>query len=323
VSGGGDRENQATVAKECLSLISDLKARENVPEGQKLVMELSKASMQWLDTNTHALQLSQAGKVDEAAAMYRDESIPGVGSVDHALRNYLNWEQPRLAETKQRAETLRRQMPVMVGGLSLFALAGSALLGFNVTRSIKKPLAAAVTHIGDIARGDVSKEVEAEYLSRADKFGDMSRAVRTMTSNLRAILGEIGGGVQTLSSSSVQLSAAGQMSGGSRNASERAHSVAAAVEQLSANAVSVAASMEQTSTNLANVTSSTEQMTATIGEIASNSEKARRITGEATRQATRITEQIQNLGRASHRQSDGDDNRDFLTNQPPGAECHD
>ena len=40
-------------------------------------------------------------------------------------------------------------------------------------------------------------------------------------------------------------------------------------------------------------------MTATIGEIASNSEKARRITEEATRQAARISEQMNHLGAAA------------------------
>jgi methyl-accepting chemotaxis protein len=40
-------------------------------------------------------------------------------------------------------------------------------------------------------------------------------------------------------------------------------------------------------------------MTSTIGEIAQNSEKARRITDEATRQAARITEQIDQLGVAA------------------------
>src|ERR1035438_9203563 len=41
-------------------------------------------------------------------------------------------------------------------------------------------------------------------------------------------------------------------------------------------------------------------MTSTISEIAGNSEKARRITGDATRQAARITGQIQQLGHAAH-----------------------
>jgi methyl-accepting chemotaxis protein len=89
------------------------------------------------------------------------------------------------------------------------------------------------------------------------------------------------------------------MTSGSRNASDKAHSVAAAAEEMSSNIASVAEGMEQTTANLAHVASATEQMTSTIGEIAQNSEKARRITGEATRQAAGITERINQLGQAA------------------------
>ena len=57
--------------------------------------------------------------------------------------------------------------------------------------------------------------------------------------------------------------------------------------------------MEQTTTNLAHVASATNQMTLTIGEIAQNSEKARRITGAATEQINRITDQIDRLSLAA------------------------
>ena len=94
---------------------------------------------------------------------------------------------------------------------------------------------------------------------------------------------------------------------------------------MTANVVSVAAGMEQTTTNLTSVASATEQMTATIGEIAGNSEKARRITEEATRQAARISEQMNPVGRggATDRQSHRNHHRDFIADQFTGAERDD
>src|SRR5262249_52971705 len=147
----------------------------------------------------------QAGKLKEAASVYVGESIPGIGPVDQALRSYLAWDQPRLDEKRKRDAAIGKQMPVAVGGLTVFALVATAIFGFVVANSIKRPLTATVSHIQDIARGDVSIEIEPEYLSRTDEFGDMSRAVRTMATNLREVLREIGGGVQMLSASSTQL----------------------------------------------------------------------------------------------------------------------
>jgi methyl-accepting chemotaxis protein len=142
--------------------------------------------------------------------------------------------------------------------------------------------------------------VPGQELERGDEIGMLSKAMQTMSVSLRSVLSEVTSGVQVLSSSSAELSAnSGLMSEGGRNASEKAHTVAAAAEEMTSNVVSVAAGMEQTSTNLSSVAAATEQMTATIGQIAGNSEKARRITEEATRQAARISEQMNQLGQAA------------------------
>ena len=300
VATGGDREHQANIVKEYLTLLSDLETAEVDSEGSGLVSELEKAGSSWHGINSRVLQLSHDGKRQESIEAYRSESIPGYAPVDKALQDYLAWQKPRMAEMKARVNTYTARIPLAVGLLALSALGLALLLGTAITRSISKPLAAAVAHIAAVAEGDVSGEIEEKHLERADEFGAMARAVRTMSMNLGDVMKQITKGIHVMSASSSELSASsGQMSDASRQASEKAHSVAAAAEQMSANAVSVAAAMEQTSTNLTQVTASTEQMSATIGEIAGNSEKARRITAEATRQATHITEQIHQLGEAA------------------------
>src|SRR5579863_2564554 len=183
---------------------------------------------------------------------------------------------------------------------SLLALGGAIAGGLILTRGIATPLAGVVTHLGQIAAGDLSKDASAEYQARGDEIGTLACAQQSMIAALRAMIQEISGGIQVLSSSSTELmSSSSEMTTGSRHASDKAHSVSAAAEEMSSNITSVAAGMEQTTTNLSHVSTATDQMTSTIGEIAQNSEKARRITDEATRQAARITEQINQLGVAA------------------------
>jgi methyl-accepting chemotaxis protein len=300
VATGGDRDHQNNLVKEYISLLSDLKARETNNDGQKLVAELQTAGARWHEINSHVLELGSAGKHDEAVETYRSESIPAYAPVDKALNDYLKWQRPRLAEVVGRANSFTHRMPIAVGSLALAALGLGLFLGAVVTRSIAKPLKVAVAHLDEVARGDVSRDVPREYLERGDEIGMLSKAMQTMSQSLRDVLKDITSGIRVVSSSSAELSAnSGQMAGGSREASDKAHAVAAAAEQMTANVVSVAAGMEQTATNLTSVASNTEQMTSTIGEIAGNSEKARRITEEATRQAVRITEQMNQLGQAA------------------------
>ena len=183
---------------------------------------------------------------------------------------------------------------------SLIAMAGAIFGGIVLARGITVPLAKTVTLLNSVATGDIRQDVLPELLARGDEIGMLGKSVQAMSVNLRDVIKNMTGGIQVLSSSSAELSAnSGQMSDGSHEASGKAHAVAAAAEQMTANVVSVAAGMEQTSTNLGSVASATEQMTATIGEIAGNSEKARRITEEATKQAARISEQMNQLGAAA------------------------
>ena len=184
-------------------------------------------------------------------------------------------------------------------GLLLAVIAGG-LIAFYITRSITAPLARTVAHLGEIARGDLSKDASPALQARGDEIGTLAHAQQTMIVALRKMIQEISSGIQVLSSSSTELIASStEMMAGSRLASDKSHSVSAAAEEMSSNITSVAAGMEQTTTNLSQVATATEQMTSTIGEIAQNSEKARRITDAATRQAAKITEQINQLGVAA------------------------
>jgi methyl-accepting chemotaxis protein len=212
----------------------------------------------------------------------------------------MDWQDTLVAENeKERAQTASTIWMALVIGC-LFAFGGAVAAGTVLTRGIANPLATVVTHLGEIAQGDLSKDVSADFQARADEIGVLARAKQSMIVNLRKMLQEISGGIQVLSSSSTELIASStQMTSGSRGASDKAHSVSAAAEEMSSNMTSVAAGMEETTTNLSHVAAATEQMTSTIGEIAANSEKARRITDEATRQAGRITEQMNLLGAAA------------------------
>jgi methyl-accepting chemotaxis protein len=200
---------------------------------------------------------------------------------------------------KEIQSTVKIAKTWLLAGLAV-ALMVALSISLFVTRGITVPLAAAVSHIQHLASGDVSADMPAEHLERKDEIGLLANAVQTMSMALRAMLQEVSGGIQVLSDSSAHLlTGSAEMASGSRHASDNAHSVAAAAEEMSSNVASVATGMEQTSVSLSDVASATEQMTATIGEIAGNSEKARRITGEATRQALSITEQINQLGQSA------------------------
>jgi methyl-accepting chemotaxis protein len=258
------------------------------------------AATQWREADNRVIAALKANKSREATKLHGEQVVPRFNELGEVLSSYVKYREGELAEINRQTETLIGRTTLMLIGFGLISALGAIVAGVFLTRSIVKPLVLSVQQLGEVAHGDVSRDVPAEFLARGDEIGNLGRGMQEMTIALRQMIQEISSGVQVLASSSTGLmTTSSELTSGSREASDKAHSVSVAAEEMSSNVTSVAAGMEQTTTNLAHVSSATEQMTATIGEIAQNSEKARRITDEATRQAARITEQMNQLGAAA------------------------
>jgi methyl-accepting chemotaxis protein len=288
------------VRKEYLGYLEVLSALSDSGEGNRRRQILEETVRQWREGNNRLIQADKAGKQAEARTIYREQVVPEIDELHTNLGDYLKYRDERLQSVdEQLAASVSRSKTLLIA-FGLIWLAVSVTLGLVFSRSITVPLSQAVTFMENAAGGDLTRDVHPQNMVRKDEIGALAKAVQSMTTGLRAVLKDVTDGIYVLSSSSTELSAnSGQMSAGGQRTAEKTHSVAAAAEEMTANVMSVSAGMEQTTTNLTSVASATEQMTATIGEIAGNSEKARRITEEATRQAARISEQMNQLGQAA------------------------
>jgi methyl-accepting chemotaxis protein len=285
--------------KSRLEALEQFKALADSPTSIKHAGDLADLVQQANEDSGKAVEAVTEGRMADATREFDAYEVLA-GKVRAKGAEAAQFQDTRVAENEAaRKGTSSTIWSALIGG-GLFALAIAIFGGVVLTRAIATPLAKTVAHLEQIAQGDLSKDAPPEFLVREDEIGTLACAMQKMIEALRKMIQEISGGIQTLSSSSTELMASSAgMTSGSRQASDKAHSVSAAAEEMSSNITSVAAGMEQTTTNLSHVADATEQMTSTIGEIAQNSEKARRITDEATRQAARITEQIDQLSVAA------------------------
>jgi methyl-accepting chemotaxis protein len=184
-----------------------------------------------------------------------------------------------------------------VTGVALGAIVAGVLLALFLARAITGPIVNAVGFAEKMAEGDLTARLD---LDQKDEVGVLAAALDTMAGNLRDIFKEVTTGIQTLSSSSTELSAISQqMTLGSEQTSNKAGAVATAAEEMSSNMSAVAAAAEEASTNVSMVATSAEEMTATINEIARNSEKARSITNQAVSEAQKASDGVDQLGAAA------------------------
>ncbi len=293
-------ERIANLRQEYQRHLEELRALISSSDDRRLMGAMEQAVGEFREINSHVIELVQSGRQSEASAIYRQRAVGAFEKCFDTVEAQIRYHERRLPVVDDARVKVQMAVSLAFSFFGLFAIVFSTIAGTVLARGITRPLQAAVTHLEQVARGDVSRNVPHEELERQDEIGTLSQAMQKMSVSLREVLKRITGGIEVLSTSSAELSAnSGQMLEGSREASDKAHAVAAAAEQMSADVASVAAGMEQTSANLGTVVSHTQQMTATIGEIAGSSEKARRITEEATRQAALIGEQMNLLGQAA------------------------
>jgi methyl-accepting chemotaxis protein len=289
-----------TLRQEYMRDVDKLASLSETIEGGRKLEGVEENIRRWREADNSVLGALKEGKAIDAAAIYRTQVVPRLDELHARIANYLQYREGQSQKTQQElagAITLSVILVVVVG---LFWLAVSFVLGAVISRSITAPLSQAVKFLGKVADGDLTKDVDSKILARRDEIGALVHAVQTMTVALRGLVKDVTDGIQVLSSASSELSAnSGRMSASGHQTAEKAHSVAAAAEEMTANILSVSAGMEQTTTSLTGVSSATEQMTSTIGEIASNAEKARRITEKANGEAERISEQMSLLGQAA------------------------
>ncbi|MBV5318008.1 MAG: methyl-accepting chemotaxis protein [Desulfobulbaceae bacterium] len=206
-----------------------------------------------------------------------------------------------IAVTQNADEFLRASVQIrnILLAVIIVALTLAGLVLVVSIRKIVRPINAAVAGLKDIAQGEGDLTMRLQVLSR-DEVGELAKWFNMFIDKLQHIIQDVSAGVQTLSSSSTELSQISeQMNQGAQEASSKSNNVAVAAEEMSANMNNVAAAMEQSTTNTNIVATASEEMSSTIGEIAQHAEKARFISSNAAKKANEATQNINELGESA------------------------
>ena len=281
--------------------MEELKAIIQTETGQELLTKVNAAIAAARDINLRVVDLALHGQNDAAMELFLREGMPSREKLAATVDQLLSWGTKRIKDVEASAETAYAEIRWLLGLGAALGLTIAVLLWRVISRSITIPLAEAIRFTTQqLAHGDFSHDLPAAFHTRRDEIGALARAFQTMNDSLRGLLGNLAGGIQTVSSSATELSAVSAQTAQSvHDLSSRTATVAAAAEQSSANTASVAAGMDQATMNLASVANATEEMSATIGEIAANAEKARAISRHTGDQAASASALMQELNQAA------------------------
>lgn len=131
---------------------------------------------------------------------------------------------------------------VMVVGLIIAIILG-IILAVVLTRSVTTGLKRSVQFAEQVASGDLTTDLEEEYLHRKDEIGTLSKSLSNMVGKLREIVESILNGSESIASASQQMASTSQEM--SQSASEQASSV----EEVSSSMEEMVSNIQQNADN--------------------------------------------------------------------------
>ncbi|WP_301717706.1 MULTISPECIES: methyl-accepting chemotaxis protein [Paraburkholderia] len=176
-----------------------------------------------------------------AAIDVRDRSVAGADKpIGMALDALIQIVIQRTKEQGATITELAQVAEVAVVVVTIAALIAATLLAFFMTRSITRPIGAAVTVARAVANGDLTSEITVD---RTDETGQLLDALRSMNERVSDVVRHVHQTAESVATASAQISA------GNDDLSRRTEQQAASLEETAASMEQLTATVKHTAEN--------------------------------------------------------------------------
>jgi methyl-accepting chemotaxis protein len=248
---------EADYAKTEQALAASIGEAGASPREQKLMEEISAASKKTLPMIARAAKEGQEGANVEATMTLMMLVRPNEQVWRKKVSELLELEEELSREAYARAKAGQARAVATAGVVLAIALLTGSVLGWRITRSVKRPIDRAIRVAERIAHGDLGSSVD---VGSHDEIGRLLVAISRMQDHLRALVGDI-----RSSATSIQVASA-EVASGNSDLSERTEHAAA---------------------NLQRTASAMEELTTTVRHSADSATQANRLASAASDVATR------------------------------------
>jgi methyl-accepting chemotaxis protein len=221
-------------------------------EDKRLVKDALTARDNYLPARDSLLKLAAAGQAAEATTFLQTQFMPVQIKYFVALDAMFDYQGGLMNQAGRAATEQSQGARMIINVLTIVTVLLSGLVALLVSRSITRPLIAAVEVAKRVADGDLTAEVAVDS---ADEIGELMTALKVMNANLLDIVGQVRDGTETIAGASAEI-ARGNM-------------------DLSTRTEQQAGSLEETA-------SAMEELTSTVKQNADNARQANQLAVSAS-----------------------------------------
>ncbi|WP_306392062.1 methyl-accepting chemotaxis protein [Telluria beijingensis] len=239
-------------------------------EGRAIHAKIVAASDAALPLIARAQGFAQANDLEGGRDFLLGQMAPAMRAWSAAIDEMVALQATRNAEDQAHGREAYSQAMVLMLAVGGFAILAAVAIAWLISRSIIKPLNRAVVVARTVAAGDLSSEIA---VTSTDETGQLLSALKEMNDNLRAIVGQVRDGTETIATASDEI-ASGNLDLSSRT--------------------------EQQASSLEETASSMEELTSTVKQNAEHARQANGLARSASDVATRggavVSDVVETMG---------------------------
>jgi methyl-accepting chemotaxis protein len=209
-------------------------------EGRALLQHIAEKRSVYATIGAAVLDLKRTGRNAVADQMIEEKFLPAVDAYLHSARQLIAYQQNVSLALARQADAHFQDGSVVMASLSAAALLLGLACAWLISRSISRPLNAAVRVAQRVAAGDLSAQI---VVSGTDETGQLLAALRDMNSALHQVIGNVRHGTDTIATAS------GQIAAGNMDLSSRTEQQASALEETAASMEELTSTVKQNADN--------------------------------------------------------------------------
>lgn len=246
----------------------------------------------YIKASAQLLELTDRDNLEEAVKLFEQEVDPAYTAVNDELKLMVASNNRQSIEAGTAAEETSSSAYWSLAVGVIIAFVAAIILGLLVTRSITRPLSAALRTARQVADGDLSQRID---VAGSDEVSALLTALSTMQTNLRETIKEIANAADQLASASEELNAVTEESSRAltrqndeiQQAATAVNEMTAAVEEVARNASGASEASEQTSRS---AIQGRDQVKNAVGSVSTMAEQISQSTEKVEVLATRVNE---------------------------------
>jgi len=228
-----------------------------------------------------AIRLKSEGKVDESMQVHDKVYIPAAAAYQANIAKLVSLQRKQVDDLRGEIGQIKAQSNRTMILLGVLSVAFGALCAWWLTRSITRPVGAAVALARRVAAGDLTSR---RQVNAKDEIGALQDALADMNDHLLGLVTEIRGGSDAIATASSEI-AAGNL-------------------DLSARTEEQAGSLEETASSMEELTSTVAQNAANARQATVLATSASDVAGRGGAVVSRVVETMASINESSKKIAD-------------------